>query len=336
MDNMNITERRDGYRPKPEPAKHPVFQWPLRPLETLKYLFGFPGYLWPYATFFAIVAFFWWRFLVPPLSEMREFARGWTLYLLASNLALLTLFVGTLHLRLYGYRAQGTDYKYNPSWLATGSDTFLFGSQLKDNIFWSLCSAVPIWTAYEAVTFWLQANGIAPTVSWATHPGYCALLMLLTPVWIDLHFFATHRSLHWAPLFKRVHSLHHKNVNPGPWSGLAMHPVEHLIYFSAVALYWFVPSNPVHVVYLLLYLVLGDIVGHHGFDRLMVGKNLSVNTNHYMHYLHHKYVRVNFGTGVLPFDRLLGTFHDGSEGLSSDSNEERAGVTRRARELGDE
>jgi hypothetical protein len=28
-------------------------------------------------------------------------------------------------------------------------------------------------------------------------------------------------------LYKYVHSLHHKSYNPGPWSGLAMHPVGH-------------------------------------------------------------------------------------------------------------
>jgi sterol desaturase/sphingolipid hydroxylase (fatty acid hydroxylase superfamily) len=92
-----------------------------------------------------------------------------------------------------------------------------------------------------------------------------------------------------------------------------MHPIEHMVYFSGVMLFWILPSNPFHSVYLLMYLVLGDIVGHLGFDRLVLGNRLSINTNHYMHYLHHKYVRVNYGTGVLPFDRLLGTFHDGSD-----------------------
>ena len=29
-----------------------------------------------------------------------------------------------------------------------------------------------------------------------------------------------------AFLYRHVHSLHHKSYNPGPWSGLAMHPIE--------------------------------------------------------------------------------------------------------------
>ena len=46
----------------------------------------------------------------------------------------------------------------------------------------------------------------------------------------------THRFLHEAPgLYKWVHYLHHKSRAPGPFSGLSMHPVEHLIFFSSYA-----------------------------------------------------------------------------------------------------
>ena len=33
-------------------------------------------------------------------------------------------------------------------------------------------------------------------------------------------------------------SLHHKSYNPGPWSGLSMHPIEHLMYYSCA---WLLP-----------------------------------------------------------------------------------------------
>jgi hypothetical protein len=32
--------------------------------------------------------------------------------------------------------------------------------------------------------------------------------------------------MHFEPIYKYVHSLHHKSYNPGPWSGLSMHPIE--------------------------------------------------------------------------------------------------------------
>jgi hypothetical protein len=37
---------------------------------------------------------------------------------------------------------------------------------------------------------------------------------------------------------KYVHSLHHRNMDPEPFSGMTMHPVEHLYYFSNA----FIPS----------------------------------------------------------------------------------------------
>ncbi|MEO1043772.1 MAG: sterol desaturase family protein, partial [Pseudomonadota bacterium] len=38
-----------------------------------------------------------------------------------------------------------------------------------------------------------------------------------------------------------------------------------------------------------------------------------VDAHAYGHYLHHKYFEVNYGDGLVPFDKLFGTYHDGSE-----------------------
>jgi sterol desaturase/sphingolipid hydroxylase (fatty acid hydroxylase superfamily) len=40
-----------------------------------------------------------------------------------------------------------------------------------------------------------------------------------------------------------VHSVHRKNPNPGPWTGLAMYPVEHLLYFGVMAIRFVVPLD---------------------------------------------------------------------------------------------
>lgn len=83
----------------------------------------------------------------------------------------------------------------------------------------------------------------------------------LTTQWRGVHFFAVHRGMHpwwhirrsvWdgdlgATLYRHVHSLHHKSFNPGPWSSLSMHPVEHIFYFSCFALAFVVPYHPLHL-----------------------------------------------------------------------------------------
>lgn len=46
-----------------------------------------------------------------------------------------------------------------------------------------------------------------------------------------------------------MHSLHHKSRNPGPWSGLAMHPVEHLLYYTCTLLCLLYKAHPLHFLY---------------------------------------------------------------------------------------
>jgi sterol desaturase/sphingolipid hydroxylase (fatty acid hydroxylase superfamily) len=127
----------------------------------------------------------------------------------------------------------------------------------------------------------------------------------------EVHFYAVHRLIHWPPLYRRVHSLHHRNVNPSPWSGLSMHPVEHVLYFSSLALHWVVPTHPLHAMFHTIHLAASPIAGHAGFEQIDVGP-AKVATNGYAHYLHHKLFEVNYADGVIPLDRWFGTFHDGS------------------------
>lgn len=304
--------RRGEYKPDRPIEFGPLFQWPPKPLAFLKWLFGFPGYLWPWMSLFMGISYVSWRFFTPDIEEMKHSPLRGIVFLFIRNMLILVLFNSLWHWRLYVRKAQGTDYKYNGRWLSIDNPVFLFHNQLWDNVFWSCCSAVPIWTAYEVLTFRLQLNGFAPMVDWKSHPIYCALLGLLTPIWLSIHFYLIHRLIHGRWLYRYIHSLHHKNVNIGPWSGLAMHPLEHLLYFSAILLCWIIPCHPLNAVFLLQNLALGPALAHQGFDKLVFSKMTSLNTDHYMHYLHHKYVTVNFGVETVPLDKWFGTFHDGS------------------------
>jgi sterol desaturase/sphingolipid hydroxylase (fatty acid hydroxylase superfamily) len=177
---------------------------------------------------------------------------------------------------------------------------------------WTFASAVPIVTAYEALTLWAFSNGHIPLVSFQEHPIYFIALLVLVPIISEVHFYLIHRPIHWPPLYRWVHKLHHHNVNPGPWSGLAMHPVEHLLYFSGALIFWIIPAHPVHLLFYLMHNKLMPAVSHCGYDRIVIG-NLSLNTDSYAHYLHHKYFECNYSDGVVPLDKWFGSFHDGSE-----------------------
>ena len=302
---------RGGWAPD-EPLEYaPVFVWPPQPRKFVRWFAGWQGYLWPFNALYALVAVAVWLWATPSASTMSTWGVGWVAVVFIRNAALLVLWYGVAHLVLYGRRSQGERFKYNAKWPSSKSDRFTFGSQTRENVFWSLASGLPIWTAWEVVTLWLFASGKIAWIDIGDHPIWFVALMLLVPLFRELHFYAVHRLIHWPPLYKAVHSLHHRNTNPGPWSGLSMHPVEHLLYFSAVAIHWIVPSHPIHAMFNSFHLMMAPVPGHAGFATVEVPGG-SVDTHGYAHYLHHKYFEVNYADGAIPLDKWFGSFHDGT------------------------
>ncbi len=287
--------------------------WPLRPAAIAKWFFAFPGYIWPWNTAYLGIAIVTWFFLTPALSSMQTFELWWIALIFGRNLGLAVLIYGAWHLYLYVFKVQGNDYKYTAKPQAKHNKIFTFNNQVYDNMFWTLGSGVTIWTAYEVVTMWAYANGLLPFINWETNPVWFVVLLLLIPAFRDVHFYLLHRLLHWRPLYEFAHKLHHRNVNPGPWSGMSMHPLEHLLYFTGVILHWVVASHPIHAIFHLQHAALSPPQGHTGFDRVgFNGKGIPVGT--YGHYLHHKYFECNYsGDGVPILDIVFGTWHDGSD-----------------------
>lgn len=313
MDDLKFGTRnkRGDWTPN-EPAKTaPLFVFPPRPLAVLKWL---PHYFFPYNALFFLSAWAWWLWVVPDTETMRRLAWGWVLWLLAVNAVAVFLWYFAFELRLYIRRAQGNRFKYNARFPAdTPSDVFWFRSQNLDNMLRALLSGVPIWTGLQVLVLWAYANSIGNWLSWADHPLWLAVLCLLVPIIHETHFFLIHRLIHTPFLYKWVHSVHHNSVNPSPWSSLSMHPVEHLLYFAPILYHLVIPSNPVAALFQLHLAGFGAVPGHVGFDRIELGEDIAIESHAYIHYLHHKYFEVNYGDGLIPFDRWLGTFHDGSQ-----------------------
>ena len=299
-----------GHWTPPYPARYaPIFEWPWQPVKILKWIFGFPGLLWPFNTFIFVFAFLTVAYVQPAIANCKNLEVGWIGLMLLRNLVIMLVFYGGMHLYYYRFRLAGKERKYNPSFQEEIKRQFWFGKQPLDNILRSLIFGLPIWTAYEVWYVWLAANGRVPYLRFQDNPvGYVALFFLILLV-REIHFYFIHRLIHWGPLFKYVHSIHHLNPNPGPWSGLAMHPLEHILYFSGVLIHFFIPSNPVHFFFHIQHLAIGPVTGHLGFEGPRVkGKPIS---SDYFHYLHHKYVTCNFGMDMLPLDRWLGVYFDG-------------------------
>lgn len=304
------TARVIGHRPADLEQLPPIFRWPPRIKESLVWLWH--DAVFPYGVLFFGLAAVVWLWLTPALAAMAEFRPGWMAAIWLRNAALLCVVAGGLHWWLNVKRGQGDALKYDRRWPARNNRAFLWGDQVKDNMFWSIASGSVVWSLFECVTLWLYAGGRVTMISWAESPLYLTVCAATVFFWGSLHFYLIHRLLHWPPLYRLAHELHHRNVNVGPWSGISMHPLEHLLYFSPVMLWWVVPAEPVIIIATGFFTGLGPAFSHAGFERVRIGR-IELPAGTYHHQLHHRHFDINYGNPRAPLDALFGTWHDGSD-----------------------
>lgn len=302
------------WRPTARLKAAPVFVWPPRPLAFLKYLVSNPGYFMPRNIWYMGLALVTWFYLTPEMAVMKTFQVDWVAWIYGRNLAMMLVVFGGWHYRFYIRKAQGTAYMLNKNLPLGKHRRFLFGDQVWDNMFWTIVSGCTVWTAYEVVTLWAFANEYVPYLHWEDSPVWFVVLFLAIPFMRDAHFYLVHRWLHSRALYRRFHQLHHRNVDINPWSGLAMHPVEHVLYFSAILLHWVVISNPLHAIFTVQSTALVPALAHSGFDKYVLGgKYVLPLGQRYFHFLHHKHFECNYGgEHAVPMDAWFNSFHDGS------------------------
>ncbi|WP_425039787.1 sterol desaturase family protein [Primorskyibacter sp. S187A] len=304
----------------------PFFQWPPRPLKMLGWLWG----SWFFITERLIIAgiacltFYWFQ---PPLEETKTLAFGWIAEMFLRNVILMSVVAGGLHLYFYTFTKQGQTLKYDPRPLMKNGRQFTLGGQIRDNIFWTIASGVTVWTGFEVLMFWAMANGYAPMLTWAANPIWFIALFVLIPIWESFYFYWIHRLLHVPFLYKHVHALHHRNINVGPWSGLAMHPVEHVIFLGSVLVHFIVAAHPIHILFHLQYYALTAATTHTGFEGLVVKDKNRLKLGTFHHQMHHRYFECNYGSLELPWDKWFGSFHDGTAASDAKIRERRKRFT---------
>lgn len=174
------------------------------------------------------------------------------------------------------------------------------------NAFWTT-SGIAIWTVFENVFAFLWATGRLPyipdMISFSTPLGLLSFISVLMgiPLWRSIHFYFAHRFLHYTPLYKQVHSLHHRNTDIEPFSGLCMHPVEHLYYFACILPSLVLYCSPFAIAWNGMHLLLSPAASHSGYE------------DHFQsdifHYLHHRYFECNYaGSDAAFMDITFGTF----------------------------
>ena len=305
-------ERHWLYRPDVPIESSPFFTWPPKPVAMVRWV-ALRWFAIAENSLLVLLAIACWFWASPSLEQTANFEIGWIAQIWLRNMALMIAVAGGLHLYFHVWRKQKQELKFDPREIPPNGKIFTFNSQTWDNVFWTLASGVTCWTAYEAVMFWAMANGYVPLLSWSENPVWIIILVFLTPVWISFHFYWIHRALHVPLLYRVAHSLHHRNTNVGPWPGLSMHPIETAMFFSSILVHLVVPVHPVIILFHMFHQALTAATSHTGFEGVLVKDKNRLHLGNFHHQMHHRYFECNYGNLEVPWDKVFGSFHDGTD-----------------------
>jgi Delta7-sterol 5-desaturase len=81
-------------------------------------------------------------------------------------------------------------------------------------------STVVIFSAIGLALLYAQRAGLTRIYTAVADNGWAYLWasVLVATVAHDAYFYWTHRLLHWHPLFRLAHRVHHRSTNPTPWA----------------------------------------------------------------------------------------------------------------------
>ncbi len=299
-----------NYQPKLPLAVSPLFEWPWHPLKIMNW---FWQSWFPISEKLIIVLIAWisWTYLQPPLETSKVFGFDWVALMWLRNFVLMMVVAGGLHLYFYVFRFQKERCRYDSRAFGRGRP-YTFRNQVHDNMFWTMVSGVTVWTGYEALLIWGFANSHIEILQWSQNPIWFVAIFLIVPIWETFYFYLIHRWLHWKPLYRLAHHVHHRNTNVGPWSGLSMHPIEHLIFLGSVLVHWIILSHPVHVLYHLQYFCLTAATTHCGYESIAGNRRRVLSLGTFHHQMHHRFVHCNYGGLEFPWDKFMSSFHDGT------------------------
>ncbi len=274
------------------------FRKTLRDVYTLAYFVWSPNLVW-----FAMAAT---SFLLAPYDIDGAGPGGdvcaWLSRRFALNYTVAFSYYGFWHYGLYV--ARWGSRKFAPGSFPTA------GNMAHNLWYWSLGIVQFTFWEYAMCRIWASGQFVAyaTTAEILADPKLIAwnvLWILAIPIWRDLHFYIAHRFIHIRAVYKFVHSLHHRNADPEPFSGMTMHPIEHLYYFSNA----FTPSlylsglSPLIFLWNFTHLTIAPGAGHSGWED-------NWQADQY-HFVHHAKFECNYGSPFSAFiDQFFGTFRE--------------------------
>lgn len=144
--------------------------------------------------------------------------------------------------------------------------------------------------------------------------AYLAFSTTLLIVAHDAWFYWSHRLLHYPPLFRRFHRLHHRSHNPTPFAAYSFDLGEaavNAVYLPVILVV--LPAHPAAILVFVTHMMARNAIGHSGYELFPADGNgrplfdwMTTVTHHDLHHAHAGY---NLGLYFTWWDRLMGTEH---------------------------
>jgi Delta7-sterol 5-desaturase len=192
--------------------------------------------------------------------------------------------------------------------------------QIRNELLYSLFT-VMVFSSVGFIAYLLYMHGYTTIYLKVSDHGwiYFFFSLILLIIVHDTYFYWTHRLLHTKWLFKRIHSVHHRSVNPTPWAAYSFHPLE--AFLESLIVFPFITFFPIHIAVFLFFtfiVLLMNVIGHLGYELLPrwfrnngLGRQLTSSTHHN---LHHQKSNKNFGYYFTFWDKLMNTAQPSDEG----------------------
>lgn len=181
-----------------------------------------------------------------------------------------------------------------------------------------------ITTVIQAFAFWLiyvgATQGIFDMYWGFGSRGFTQeiIAFVVYSIFYDAYFYWTHRLMHQGWLYKKVHVIHHRSLNPTPFASFSFHPIEaviNLLYLFPIV--YFFPMS-IELALVLVFLTdFSNLMGHLGYDLIPKssrkqwwGSWLTTPTHHNMH---HQFSKSNFGLYWKGWDQYFKTMHPKTE-----------------------
>jgi sterol desaturase/sphingolipid hydroxylase (fatty acid hydroxylase superfamily) len=103
-------------------------------------------------------------------------------------------------------------------------------ARLRSEIAYSM-STVGVFSGVGLTLLYAAQAGLTRIYTDIQTRGWAYLLasVVLMIVLHDAYFYWTHRLLHWRPLYRCAHHVHHRSTSPTPWAAYAFHPAEAVV-----------------------------------------------------------------------------------------------------------